>query len=125
MFNVALGAHPKNITNIFSKSGNFNRNLEFIQIKTTFKYLLKLVPASLISNWNSLPLSYRNWLKEQPEPKGKKNINLNPKRVMQGNNTKLNNFRLNGFKDVFIQTITNRYKQDSKCKYKWCAECFP
>ena len=73
----------------------------------------------------SLPLPYRNWLKEKPEPKGKKIINLDPKRVMQGNNTKLNNFRLDGFKDVFIQTITGKYKQDGRCNNKWCAQCFP
>ena len=124
MFNVALDAHPTNINNIFLKSTNFNRNLEFIQIITPFKYLLKLVPASLISNWNSLPLSYRSWLKENPEPKGKRIKDFSPNKVPRGNNIKLNNYRLNGFKDAFIQTVTGSYKQEGRCNNKWCADCY-
>ena len=124
MFNVALDAHPININNIFSKSTNFNRNIEFIQIIKPFKYLLKLVPASLISNWNSLPLSYRSWLKENSEPKSKRIKDFSSNIVLRGNNIKLNNYRLNGFKNAFIQTITGSYKQEGMCNNKWCTDCF-
>ena len=64
MFKIALGLHPLNIINIFNKTINFDRNLEFTQITAPYAYLQRQIPISLISSWNSLPLSFRGWLKE-------------------------------------------------------------
>ena len=97
MFKIALGLHPLEITSIFRKSLNFNRNLSYVFDKMPYNYLQKNAPYSLIINWNSLNLSFRAWLNEMPDPK-----KCNSTAKQANNNISLFNFKFNGFqKSVF------------------------
>ena len=57
MFQVALGTHPSTILDLFNKSANFDRNLEFILTRND-KYHLKSIPNSLILIWNNLAMAF-------------------------------------------------------------------
>ena len=121
LFNISLGSHPANITGIFKKSNNFDRNLDYIQFPVVSAHLLKQVPMSLVASWNSLPNGLKGWLKQSPSFPGIKN--KGPTRVLEGNNMSLNKYRLKGVKDAYLQTITSNYKSQGKCKSNRCREC--
>ena len=122
VFNVGLGRHPDTINNIFSKSSNFDRNLNYYLENLKYTYLKKQVPHTLVKNWNSLHLADRNWLREKPTPQNK-NLSAAPAKVMPGNNYNLNKFRLNNFKKSLKQQIVYNYKSDVKCRNKFCRDC--
>ena len=124
MFKISLGLHPLNIINIFKRTNNFNRNLEFLLDLSPYKYLQKLIPTSLINNWNSLPMSFRNWLKENPENSKSKGTGANnSSKTDLVNNTNLFDFRIKGFINSFIQITTTNYKLNKICNNPKCNEC--
>ena len=121
MFKIALGLHPLNIINIFNKTINFDRNLDFTQITAPYAYLQRQIPISLISSWNSLPLSFRGWLKEQPSTK----VTSKPSRVFQANDPKSYNTKIKGFKDAITQSTITNYKHLGRCNNTRCNDCLP
>ena len=123
MFNISLGTHPANITDLFVKSNNFDRNLDYVLKNSLYTYISRQVPASLIISWNNLQHAFKGWLKEKPDSLVNKKINSSPTRVFNGNNINLNNYRLKGFKDAFTQATVYNYKQQGKCNNKMCSEC--
>ena len=121
MFKIALRLHPLNIINIFKKTINFDRNLEFIQIAAPYAYLHRQIPISLISSWNSLPLSFRGWLKEQSTS----NVTSMPSRVFQAYDPKTLNTKIKGFKDAITQSTITNYKHLGRCNNTRCNDCLP
>ena len=59
MFNLAMGLHPPQICDLFTKNENFDRNLNFKLNKLPFVYLEKLVPHSLAKSLNSLNIAQK------------------------------------------------------------------
>ena len=125
LFSISLGTHPGNISNIFTRSLNFDRTLQYIPMAVKYSNITKQAPTTLVSTWNALPAGYKGWLKEFPTQSSKraKNI-LEPNRVISGNELNLNKFRLKGVKDSFLQTTLSNYKNEGKCNNKTCTECF-
>ena len=126
MFGISLGSHPKSISELFNRSDNFDRNLEYVKDKIPYTYLQKQVPYSLVSSWNSLPVAFRGWLKEEQEQARKvKRLNNNstPTLVSTGNNYNLNKFRLNSFKLAMTQTTLSKYSFSIHCHNKSCRDC--
>ena len=120
MFNIALNKHPDSIVNLFTKSKNFNRNLEFLLKKVDLHYLKKQVPHSLVKSWNNLHLSDKNWLRVKPEVKTKVNKNSNnPAKLIPSNNSEHYKFRLDNFKKSLKQQIFGNYKAIVNCKNKY------
>ena len=99
-FNLSLGNHPSKIRDMFRESNNFNRNLDDQLDKPRYSYLKENSPYSLISTWNNIHRSHRDWLKKSYK-KGSKLINAPPKKIPISNNIELNKFRLNSFKKIF------------------------
>ena len=122
MFNLAMGTHPPTICELVRKSANFNRNLEFFVEKLPYSYLQKQAPHTMVLNWNNLNIAHRNWLKEDNRPVNK-NINARPTGVQSGQNIKLNNFRLNGFKNELIQSCIDHYSEAITCQNTFCNDC--
>ena len=123
MFNLVIGLHPPQISNLISKCENFDRNLNFKIHKLPFVYLQKLIPHSLTKSWNALNIAHKNWLKEKPEVKKKKPINAPPQFVPQGKNNVLNKFRLKGFKKSLTDTLVYKYSENVTCNNNYCRDC--
>ena len=97
MFNLSMGLHPPPITEIFTKGNNHCRNMEYTIEKVLYTYLHKMVPYSLVYQWNKLHRAHRDWLKEKPT--------LNSKLIETSpvvNKKSLNNFKLTGFKNSLM-----------------------
>lgn len=73
MFQITLGMHPETILSHFTRSKNFDRNLEYILKYTNSPKLCNQLHSTLIRNWNSLHISLRGWLKENYEGNKVKN----------------------------------------------------
>ena len=59
MFQITLGMHPETILSHFTRSKNFDRNLEYILRYTNSPNLCNQLYSTLIRNWNSLHISLR------------------------------------------------------------------
>ena len=118
MFEIALGLHPPEITNIFRRNPNFNRNLSYTIDKMPYIYLQRNAPYSLITNWNSLNLSIRAWLNEMPDPKI---CNSTAKQV--NNNISLFDFKFNGFQKSVLDSYLQHYQDKVKCNSSYCSDC--
>ena len=123
MFQIGLKMHPPVINKIFTKSSNFDRNLEF-QLKffgTTG--LSKQLHSTLVSNWNSQGKGIKGWLKEFPEDMVKKSSILSLPAMVTFDDPKLNKFRLNGCKKALIDQYLDNYKSEVKCNNRYCSDC--
>ena len=120
MFNLSMGTHPSTISELVTKSANFDRNLEYIVTNLRYAYLKKQAPHSLVLVWNSLNIALRNWLKENHKQRAK-NITANP--ISRGLNYKLNEFRLKGFKSTLQDTLVLRYSSNVNCSNSYCNDC--
>ena len=98
MFNLSMGLHPPPITEIFTKGNTYCMNMEYATEKVPHTYLHKMVPYSLVNQWNKLHRAHRDWLKEKPTLNSKL-IETSPVQIPVVNNKSLNNFRLTGFKN--------------------------
>ena len=101
MFNLSMGLHPPPITEIFTKGNNHCRNMEYTIEKVLYTYLHKMVPYSLVYQWNKLHRAHRDWLKEKPTLNSKL-IETSPVQIPVVNNKSLNNFKLTGFKNSLM-----------------------
>ena len=101
MFNLSMGLHPPPITEIFTKGNNYYRNMEYTIEKVPYTYLHKMVPYSLVYQWNKLHRAHRDWLKEKPTLNSKL-IETSPVQIPIVNNKSLNNFKLTGFKNSLM-----------------------
>ena len=123
MFNIASEHHPHSVLNIFTKSDNFDRNMEFINSLVDSSTLANNFPSTGIRIWNSTPIEFRNWLKYLPNDIGNKNILAGPSTISASNCRKLNLSRINGFKKDFTTTAINKYRSSIKCTNSHCKDC--
>ena len=123
LFGITLNLHPKTITNVFTKTKNFNRSFDYLKTNVPYSYLQKQIPFSVISVWNKVPRSLRSWLVENFEKVSTKAINNPPLSVKSGNNSSLNKYRVNGFKKAFLQTYIDNYSSSVVCNNTFCEDC--
>ena len=122
MFNLAMGNLPGVISEIFTRSEHFKRNLNFVPFNSKFTYLQKIPPNSLITTWNNIHRSHRDWVKETPLVKNK-TINAPLTKLPNNNCVKLNRFRLAGFKKSLLDTFLASYKENIRCNNSHCRDC--
>ena len=123
MFQVALGTHPSTILDLFNKSANFDRNLEFILTRND-KYHLKSIPNSLIQIWNNLAMAFRGWLKENFEEKNRnKSVFTEPSTIVGNLSNKLIDYRTKGFKSALMDTFIGNYSSMVTCNNMYCTDC--
>ena len=123
MFQIGLRMHPPIINKIFSKSSNFDRNLEFQLKFFGTAGLSKQLHSTLVSNWNSQGKGIKGWLKEYPEDMVKKRSILSLPAMVTFDDFKLNKFRLNGCKKALVDQYLDKYKSEVKCNNRYCSDC--